>query len=401
MNRPMRTVAFTAAGHSAIIGSHSKTLEVTAEPAVTSRATCVIGVHAQIPASALRALRGRVRVELSCGELRDEVEGEVNPYYSAPDRWVARRSALLSPDTFLVNATRGAADLDRALVHALADRSAALEVVVRELAVPDLVVLVIIGGVAPVGLPPQLAALAEQADAVVDLAAADLRGGRLGLGAAARTVIVHARDLAEAGEVGQLPSLAGRRVRVAVWPSGPGAELLVAAGEPTHPVLYAGTVPSRAARRRELARRIEGSGLVAAVTPRLDDPAGTLDLIGRLPGHAVLLPDPSVGWGVAADRLNPRQADDRLHAGVRALERHPSLAFLPPRRAEPPLVVQPEALAAALRAAGLSGRSVRDLIGELGGDRRGVYSRADPSAPDNRTGGTARAVPPVQEGEAE
>jgi hypothetical protein len=378
-------VAFTASGHQAITGSHDKTLEVTAEPAVTSRATCVIGTHAQIPVSALRALRGWVRVELSCGELRDEVEGEVNPYYSAPDRWVARRSVLLSPDTFLVNATRGAADLDRALVHALADSSAALEVVVRELAVPDPVVLVIIGGVAPVGLPPQLAALAEQADAMVDSAmldiAADSRGGRLSLGAAARTVVVHARDLAEAARVGQLPSLAGRRRRVIVWPPGPGAELLVAAGEPTHPVLYAGTVPSRAARRRELARRIEGSGMVAAVTPRLDDPAGTLDLIGCLPGHAILLPDPSVGWGVAAYRLDPpRPADDGLRAAVEALERHPCLAFLPPRRDDLPLVVQPEALAAALRAAGLSGRSVRDIVGELGGDRRSVYSeRSIPS----------------------
>jgi Domain of unknown function (DUF371) len=349
----------------------------------------VIGTRAQIPVSALRALRGRVRVELSCGELRDEVAGEVNPYYSAADRWVARRSVQLSPDTFLVNATVGAADLDRALVHALADPSAALDVVVRELAVPDPVVLVIVGGVAPVGLPPQLAALAEQADAVVDLAAADLRGGRGHPDAAARTVVVHARDLAEASGVGQLPGLAGRRVRVAVWPPAPGAELLVAAGEPTHPVLYAGSVPSRAARRRELAQRIEGSGLVAAVTPRLDDPAGTLDLIGRLPGHAVLLPDPSVGWGVAADRLDPpRPPEDRLLAGVGALERHPSLAFLPPRRDDPPLVVQPETLAAALRAAGLSGRSVRDLVGELGGDRRGVYSRAQ----EDR--GTARAPCP-------
>src|SRR6266540_1200682 len=100
-----RSVAFAAAGHVSITGRHAKTLEVTAEPEITGRASCIIGTNAAIPLHELRALRGRVRVELSCEAWSATLDGEVNPYYSTPDRWVLRRSAVLAPDTFLVNAS--------------------------------------------------------------------------------------------------------------------------------------------------------------------------------------------------------------------------------------------------------------------------------------------------------
>jgi hypothetical protein len=366
-----RPVTFTAAGHPSVTGRHGKTLEVTAEPAVTGRATCVIGTRAEIPVDELRALRGRVRVELSSGDLRDEVEGEVNPLYSAQDRLVARRSAVLAPDTFLVNATRSAADLDRSLVRALADPAATLQVVVRELATPDPVVLVVVGDRMPAALPADLAPLADQVDEVIDLATP----GRNGAGAY-RTTAILVRRLSQARGVGQLVGHGDRSLRVAVWPPPPpGTELLIAAGEPTDPVLYAGAVPGRATARRELARLIEASGQVAAVTADQEHAQATLDLIGLLPDHTVLLPDASVGWGVGVARLEPPAAvgDDRSLAG---LQRHPALVLVPPRRGDRPLIVRPERLGQLLRDAGLSGRSIRDVIGALGGDRRTVYAPA-------------------------
>jgi len=383
-----RPVTFAAAGHPAVTGRHGKTLEVTAEPHVTGRATCVIGTGARIPVDELRRLRGRVRVELSCDELRDEVEGEVNPHYAAPDRWVARRSAVLAPDTFLVNASRSAADLDRSLVRALADPSATLQVVVRELAIPDPVVLVIVGDAVPAALPPELAPLADQVDEVVNLAAP----GRHGSGAR-RTTAVLVRTLSQARGVGQLVGHADRPVRVAIWPPAPpGTELLVAAGEATDPLLYAGVVPGRSAARRELARLIEQGGQLAAVAARPEDPQATLDLVGLLPGHAVLLPDPSVGWGVAVARLDPPRsvAGERLLAGLGGLERHPVLVFVPPRRGDRLLIVHPDRLAELLRGAGLSGRSIRDVVGALGGDRRRVYSRSSTLAVGVGVGATDR-----------
>jgi hypothetical protein len=377
-----RSAAFSATGHPAITGRHPKTLEVTAEPAITARATCVVGIGARIPVAELQALRGRVRVELSCRELPgavEVVEGEVNPYYATPERWVARRSAVLAPDTFLVNASRSAADLDRDFVGALADRSATLDVAVRETAVPDPVALVVATDAAAGPIPPHIAALARQAEALVDLAGPGAGRWRAafpdlkGPSPSPRTTAVLVRDLSQLK--GQLMDGGPRAARVVVWPPGPpGAELLLAAGEAIEPVLYAGAVPSRAGGRRELALRIERSAVAAVVAASPADPQATLDLLARLPDHPVLLPDPSVGWGVAAVRLDPPHAvDDAAPGRLAGLDRHPFVVFLPPRQGETPLVVRPEKLAELLREAGLSGRSIRDVVVALGGDRRGVY----------------------------
>jgi hypothetical protein len=372
-------VTFAATGHPSITGRHTKTLEVTAAPEITGRASCVVGTAARIPVEELRVLRGMVRVELFCDGLSETVDGEVNPHYSAPDRLVLRRSAVLAPDTFLVNASRSAADLDRSLIGAVADPSATLRVTAWELADPDPVVLVVVTPAAPAAIPAEVMKLADQVDAVVDLAGSSttrwgdvfpsarwLHGtGRLTATDLPRTTAVLVRDLDQiAGHVAGL-------VRVVVWPAAtPGAELLAAAGAQTYPVLHAGPIPARTAARHALARRIEQSVTVAVVTAYPNERPAALDLIGRLSGHAVIGPDPSIGWGVAATRSDPPHEESPVLAG---LDRYPVLAFVPHQRGEPPLVARPDTLARLLRDAGLSGRSIGDVLVALGGNRGQVY----------------------------
>ena len=164
----MDAVTVTARGHAGITGRHGKTLELTAEPEITQRASCVVGVAAELPAR-LRALRGVVRLEVAAGGVAAAMTGEVNPGYAATDRLVVRRSDVLEPETFLVNASAAAADLPRELVGALADPGATVTVTGEEVGEPAPVVVVL----APDARPPaDVAALVAGADLVVDLTGA-------------------------------------------------------------------------------------------------------------------------------------------------------------------------------------------------------------------------------------
>lgn len=378
MSRPP-VVRITAAGHPAVTGRHGKTLELTAEPEVTARATCVLGVAAGPLPGDLPGLRGRVRLDLAADGTADTVQGEVNPYYASTERLVVRRSDVLDPDTFLVNASAAAADLDPALLAALRDPATRLEVTATELGEPDPVLLVLRADGGPA--PPRMVTLAAQADAVVDLTGpgsprppVDLPGRRhhrvpTGL-AGVRTVAVLVRDLAE-------PALRTVRpgARVVLWPPAPGADLLLAAGVPAHPVLHAGAVPATAATRRDLATLATATPVPTLLTVDHATAAGRLaELRERLPAHILLLPDPAVGWGVGAVRALP--GDPLDPALLRGLRHAPAVALVPPAGGEPPLTVDPAALAARLRGAGLSGRDAADTLTALGVPRRDAYRLA-------------------------
>ncbi|CAA9292478.1 MAG: hypothetical protein AVDCRST_MAG41-4480, partial [uncultured Corynebacteriales bacterium] len=91
----------------------------------------------------------------------------------------------------------------------------------------------------------------------------------------------------------------------------------------------------------------------------------------QLPGHAVLLPDPAVGWGVGAVLAGPGEpAPDP--AGVR---RAPYLVLVPPA-GRTALSVDPAELARLLRAAGSTGRDAAAVLTGLGLPRREAYRLA-------------------------
>jgi hypothetical protein len=364
-----RTARLTATGHPAVTGGHGKTLELTAGSAITERASCIVGVATNPLPGALPTLRGRVRLELTTGERTAVVEGDANPSFASPDRLVVRRSAVLDPDTFLVNATAAAGDLDRDLVAELSDPGTRLEVTATELTTPDPVVLVLTGSPVPPSSP--IATLAAQVDLVVDLTGAGTPRPAIDLPArrvhgvpetteAVRTTVVLAADPAAAAPA--VPPGA----RVVLWPPTPGADLLLAAGLPPTPAVLAGSLPRAAATATAL----------AATTLVLDsvDGAGIAPLRDRLPEHLLVLPDPAVGWGVKAYAVAPGQPlDDSELAG---LARSPTLALVPPPDRPGPLAVDPAALAAALRSAGLSGRDAAAVLAALGVGRREAYRLA-------------------------
>jgi 16S rRNA (cytidine1402-2'-O)-methyltransferase len=128
----MRTVSFTCRGHPAITATHSKTLEFTRDDEITARATCVLGVSSEHRDDQLLPLRGELEVTLECADASDAFTVTATPFFLGDDSLVFRRGAGLRDRTAGYDASKGAAEIDRALVAAVARRDAELRVTMRE-----------------------------------------------------------------------------------------------------------------------------------------------------------------------------------------------------------------------------------------------------------------------------
>ena len=132
MPRPHQAV-LVGRGHPAIRATHAKTFELTAEPAITPRATCVLAVGTAMDPN-LASLRGRVRLTLATAGL-PAVSGEatLNPRRAIADRVVVRRSRTLDADTLAVESTLTADDLSAEFTAALADPEREVSLTVEEI----------------------------------------------------------------------------------------------------------------------------------------------------------------------------------------------------------------------------------------------------------------------------
>lgn len=114
----------TAFGHKNIAATHATTLEITTEPYLTQRGTCIIGVNASHSLSDLRAfllpLKGsHLHLVFRVDALTEIVCGFLHPALSFTDTKaiVIRKSSFLCPRTLLTRADKAAGDFDRALVE--------------------------------------------------------------------------------------------------------------------------------------------------------------------------------------------------------------------------------------------------------------------------------------------
>jgi 16S rRNA (cytidine1402-2'-O)-methyltransferase len=130
--REHAVVEFHVRGHAGITGSHDKTVEFTRDQDVTRRATCVLGVGSDHD-DALLALRGDVEVVIDAVGHRDAFTAALTPFYIGDDSLVFRRGPALRGRTIAGDASKGAADIDRALVRVLGDATTSATVTVSEL----------------------------------------------------------------------------------------------------------------------------------------------------------------------------------------------------------------------------------------------------------------------------
>lgn len=218
MPHPFQAV-LVGRGHPAIRATHAKTFELTSEPAVTPRATCVLAVGTVLDPN-LAGMRGRVRLTLATEGL-PEVSGEavLNPRRAITDRVVIRRSRSLDPDTLAVESTVTAEDLPAEFAEALTDPEREISLTVEELG-PDRPLLRVSFG-ERTRLP-----------AMKDLAA---RGS-------AELVIAGDAPAKEAAATQTaLERATALRARVSVAGPYKPLEALLAAGLPPHPYAYLGS----------------------------------------------------------------------------------------------------------------------------------------------------------------
>lgn len=128
----MSSTQGTALGHRSIAATHRKTLEILREAEIGPSATCVVAVAAEIDERRIAKLRGEVELRIAVGGRKDAVRGRLNPAFRPGDLLVVRRADAITRDALLIDADRGASDLDRDLVAALADPHANVELEFRE-----------------------------------------------------------------------------------------------------------------------------------------------------------------------------------------------------------------------------------------------------------------------------
>ncbi|MCP2164208.1 DUF371 domain-containing protein [Goodfellowiella coeruleoviolacea] len=387
-----RRVEFTAVGHPDITARHDKTLEFTADPVITARATCVIGTGARLEHAALRSLRGRVRMSITCDGLSAVLTGQVNPHYATPDRLVVRRSAVPSPDTYLVNADTVASGLDRDLVARMREPGAVVEVGVVEQA-PTPVLVVLLAEAARVPPPPAVAELLDEATLVLHTAP------RPGfpwppLAGRPRQRLRQPDDVAVLGEhrtavllLDSLAELAGRKVReilaaalpsvrVVLWPAPlPAADLVLAAGLVGDDQLAGGVTAVTTTAGGSWRRSLAEAGRPVVVHAGPDDAEDVLAALGsaEAPARTAITADGVPGPGVRAVRWPVERLEPAVLGA--ALAAHPWLVVV----ADAPsasVTLPAAALAERLTAAGASTKDVARTLVELGLDRRSAYDVA-------------------------
>jgi len=201
-------VRLVGRGDGAIRATHAKTLELTADVAITARATCVVAIGTEVEDP--RRLAGPVRITVTAGGESFAFEALANPAWSPGGSAVVRRSARRRPGTLATEASAGAADLPRPLVAALRDPAADVVVTVEPVSGRPAAVLVALDPDAPPD--PRLDAELAAADLVVaeDEPAARLLGEPVRRGPIAvdcRVLVVATAELPGRTVAGQLAAV--------------------------------------------------------------------------------------------------------------------------------------------------------------------------------------------------
>lgn len=186
---------FVGRGHPNIRAGHGKTLEITADAEITTRATCVVAVAAL--AEDAHPVAGPILLTIRVdGTVLATVRALGNPLWDPTRSAVVRRSAVRLPDTVATCADTVAADLPTDAVAALTDPAAVVEIDVEPAAAARPAVVLLAAQPHRPDDPALLAELAAAGRVVAeDAAARRLTHRAADHGDPLRTLVVAARDL--------------------------------------------------------------------------------------------------------------------------------------------------------------------------------------------------------------
>lgn len=316
-------------GHENISATHRSSLELTRDPSLTRRGTCIVGVAGDWDDRALRPLRGRIRVRLVAGGYEDTFEAEVSRSATLLGSLVFRKGPDLRDRTFAFGSTAGAADLDRDLVEELASPEAMLRVEIESIGAAGSTVgtlyIVGLGADDVADLTPRSLRAIEGADAVVaedrdgfrafareaHLTYGSLVGprpaevvARLRAGAKVALVSEGSRLGLSAAATDVVREVVAQGIPVVPVP-GPNAPVaaVMAAGFPADAVLAVGSLPRRRASRRAYLASLAPQRMALVVT---EAPQRLLDVLADL---AELAPGRELFVGRELTRLH----EERLY----------------------------------------------------------------------------------------
>ncbi|MCI0687139.1 MAG: DUF371 domain-containing protein [Sporichthyaceae bacterium] len=372
----LRRAVIRARGHPLIRASHDKTLELTTEQVMTARATCVVGVRAELDLVALALLRGRVRLTLSAAGHQVTGTATINPEQAIAGRVVLRRSDQTDPDTLAVRSSLTARELSPELIAALAGGDSTVTLTVEEV-VPRQA-LVLLGPPRPGEATGRRSLLWRAADAAVDLAGetepgrAAQRAAGLEVVRAGGTVAANVgspETAAPAAAVEWLSAAAAAGARFAPVSGGTDPLLaLVAAGLPSAPALWLGRLDRRAVRQPETAALLRNLAVPAVLTVPVAQPEPVLDAIAATsPGRRIAAPDGELDLGLGLTWTTVEHAATMIKQ-CPDMDAPLILAAVPGADA-----TQLTVLVRALAEAGIPARTLADALRPAGVTRRWIY----------------------------
>ena len=123
-----KTYEFFAFGHENILATHAKTFEFTKDEHLTLRGDCIIGVNsdfdlAEIKKIISRAEGRKIKIFIDTvpadKNVREEINGELNPNFLGSREFVVRKTGYVSERTFAINADKSSLELNRGLIKYL------------------------------------------------------------------------------------------------------------------------------------------------------------------------------------------------------------------------------------------------------------------------------------------
>lgn len=128
----MDSYSFFCYGHENMLGTHSKTLEFTKDDFLTKDGDCIVGIKADFSLLKLKKFlsgKSKIKMIISCDEVSDEVECDVNKDFNDSHEIVVRKSEFNSRRTIGFNSNKGANDLKRELIEKMKEKDKKIAVV--------------------------------------------------------------------------------------------------------------------------------------------------------------------------------------------------------------------------------------------------------------------------------
>ncbi|OLR89523.1 DUF371 domain-containing protein [Actinokineospora bangkokensis] len=108
-------------GHPGVRATHDRTLELTTDPDITARATCILGTGTEVVGPVPPAIAGLVDITITAAGHTAVVRALANSAWHPGTTAVVRRSPVRLPNTLATDADTTARDLPRDLVLALSN----------------------------------------------------------------------------------------------------------------------------------------------------------------------------------------------------------------------------------------------------------------------------------------